>query len=422
MKRLLMVMNGRTIGHLDQDDRGKTTLTAPPMEGVPRLSLAFEPSTRPIPPRLTRAYIEGLLPENSEVRSATARRTGANANNPFSLLEKIGMDCPGAVQFIPEDPAGRNEDDALVPIDEERIAARLRESVSSPASPWIAEGEHWSLGGQQSKFALRLENDRWFEARGSQATTHIFKPGIPGLNDHALLEHLTMRALLLAGRVLGPTMPFPLIAESAFKLFDNIPTIVVTRYDRYRDHAGTLYRLHQEDFCQSTSTLPDRKYEVTPTRIVSALRRTGTAEEQIDLFARGVLLNWIVAAPDGHAKNFSAILTDGSAVFAHMYDVATGLGQSIPYEKLAMGIGGKKAMSQVRRDHVLRFAEALDVDGDSLLDFVAACALVVPEAFAIAVEELSDTAPAESLSRIRDVEELLRSHCEGISRRLATTR
>lgn len=33
MKRLNMVMNGQIIGHLDQDDHGKTTLTAPPGTG-----------------------------------------------------------------------------------------------------------------------------------------------------------------------------------------------------------------------------------------------------------------------------------------------------------------------------------------------------------------------------------------------------
>lgn len=36
MKRLNMVMNGQIIGHLDQDDHGKTTLTAPPGTGQGR--------------------------------------------------------------------------------------------------------------------------------------------------------------------------------------------------------------------------------------------------------------------------------------------------------------------------------------------------------------------------------------------------
>ncbi|MDO4259470.1 MAG: hypothetical protein Q4C87_08120 [Actinomycetaceae bacterium] len=42
MKRLNMVMNGRIIGHVDQDDRRKVTLTAPSIEGVPRLLSLIE--------------------------------------------------------------------------------------------------------------------------------------------------------------------------------------------------------------------------------------------------------------------------------------------------------------------------------------------------------------------------------------------
>jgi serine/threonine-protein kinase HipA len=30
--------------------------------------------------------------------------------------------------------------------------------------------EHWSLPGQQGKFALARRDDRWYEARGSAAT------------------------------------------------------------------------------------------------------------------------------------------------------------------------------------------------------------------------------------------------------------
>lgn len=418
MKRLNMVMNAQIIGHLDQDEHGKTTLSAPPVEGVPRLSLAFDPSERPIPPRLTRAYLEGLLPENESVRAATARKTGANANNPFSLLEKIGRDCPGAVQFIPEDSTASAEEGSLTPLDEDMIARRLREAAMDSGDSWVHDGEHWSLGGQQAKFALRAENGRWFQAGGSQATTHIFKPGISRLRSQALVEHLTMRALFLTRSALADALPFPAIAESAFKVFEGTAAIVITRYDRFRSVDGRLYRLHQEDFCQATSTMPHDKYEVTASDVASVLRRTGTPEAQIDLFARGVLLNWIVAAPDGHAKNFSAILTADSAVLAPLYDVATGLGQHVPYDRLAMGIGGESGMSRIRADHVLRFAESLSLDGDSLLAFALASAHIVPAAFTAAVAEAEPSASTGAMAHIRHVETELARHCEAVLRAL----
>ncbi|WP_276669329.1 HipA domain-containing protein [Schaalia cardiffensis] len=418
MKRLNMMMNGHSVGHLDQDDHGKTTLTAPPTEDAPRLSLAFAPSSRPVSHRLTRAYIEGLLPENEIVRRATAERTGANANNPFSLLEKIGRDCPGAVQFFPEDVEASELEGPLKPIDEEQIGRRLKGASSASGIPWIVTGEHWSLGGQQAKFALRYENGHWFEACGSQATTHIFKPGITELRSQALIEHLTMRALSLTGQALTGTMPFPEIAESSFTVFDRTPAIVVTRYDRFRDETGHLYRIHQEDFCQSTSTLPRDKYRVTAADVVSVLRKTGTLQDQIDLFARGVLLNWIVAAPDGHAKNFSAILTSDSPVLAPLYDVATGLGQSTTYDSLAMGIGGKTQMPQVHSRHILRFADALKVDGDSLLGFATASARIIPMAFKEAIDEVLHSLRAETTEHIQRVEAELAKHCQSVLRQL----
>lgn len=51
MKRLHLVANDQVIGHLDQDQGGALRLTAPPLAGAPRLSLAFAPSATPIPPR-----------------------------------------------------------------------------------------------------------------------------------------------------------------------------------------------------------------------------------------------------------------------------------------------------------------------------------------------------------------------------------
>ena len=54
--------------------------------------------------------------------------------------------------------------------------------------------EHWSLAGQQEKFALAQLFARdgramgWAEAKGSAATTHILKPGIGRLH-HQVDQH-----------------------------------------------------------------------------------------------------------------------------------------------------------------------------------------------------------------------------------------
>ena len=147
--------------------------------------------------------------------------------------------------------------------------------------------------------------------------------------------------------------------------FAGTAAIVTTRYDRSTASDAHFYRLHQEDLCQSTSTLPHCKYEVTARDVVSVLRKTGAAGEQIDLFARGVLLSWILAAPDAPAKTIRSS-SPRTSPSSRLYGVASGLGQAIKYDRLAMAIGGENRMSAVKSEHVLRFAEAPALDGDAL--------------------------------------------------------
>lgn len=201
--------------------------------------------------------------------------------------------------------------------------------------------------------------------------------------------------------------------------FAGTAAIVTTRYDRFTASDAHFYRLHQEDLRQSTSTLPHCKYEVTARDVVSVLRKTGAAGEQIDLFAQGVLLSWILAAPDAPAKNYSVVLAGNKPVLVPLYDVATGLGQAIKYDRLAMAIGGENRMSAVKSEHVLRFAEAPALDDDALQDFAALSAPLIPLACSTAVDELTPYLDAQELEEISLIANVLRSHCEGTLRSLA---
>ncbi|MCI7513320.1 MAG: HipA domain-containing protein [Schaalia hyovaginalis] len=181
---------------------------------------------------------------------------------------------------------------------------------------------------------LRWSDDQWVEATGSEATTHIFKPGIFALCSQALIEHLSLCSLAFTRALAPADSLFPAIAQSRFMRFAGTAAIVTTRYDRFTASDAHFYRLHQEDLRQSTSTLPHCKYEVTARDVVSVLRKTGAAGEQIDLFTQGVLLSWILAAPDAPAKNYSVVLAGNKPVLVPLYDVVTGLGQAIKYDRL----------------------------------------------------------------------------------------
>ena len=137
------------------------------------LSSAMPLSTRRYYDKIIQPYLWGLLPEDQAVRRRVASKANISPNNPFALLGVIGLDCPGAVQFCPHG-INLTRDERLVAISNTEIAQRLSQE-NGDGSDWIADNEHWSLGGQQNKFALRRIDDKWYSCEGAAATTHILK-------------------------------------------------------------------------------------------------------------------------------------------------------------------------------------------------------------------------------------------------------
>ena len=100
--------------------------------------------------------------------------------------------------------------------------------------------------------------------------------------------------------------------------FGGQKALVVERFDRKLASNGNWYiRLPQEDFCQATGTPPDLKYESDGgpgiAGILEVLRGSERAAADRSNFMRTQLLFWVLAAIDGHAKNFSIFLLLGSA-------------------------------------------------------------------------------------------------------------
>src|SRR5699024_1102321 len=110
-----------------------------------------------------------------DTKDALGRQFGVSGRNPFALLEHIGLDCAGAVQFCPPDlvPEVLAQTGELIPLHGRDIGDRLRELRANDASSWTAAREEWSLAGAQGKFALRLEDGDWYSATGAEPTTHI---------------------------------------------------------------------------------------------------------------------------------------------------------------------------------------------------------------------------------------------------------
>jgi len=305
-----------------------------------------------------RSYFDGLLPDDPTVREKIAAREHADSARVFDLLAVIGRDCVGALRLVPEgsDP-GDPAEMRYRPVEDREIAARLAALGSAPLG-LQAEGDDFriSIAGVQEKTAFLRIDDQWQLPLGATPTSHIFKPAMragPFGADFSDTPWNEWLCLTLC-RELGLES-----ARAEVRIFDGKPVIVVERFDRlWRD--GVLYRLPQEDLCQVLGVPPARKYQRDGgPSIVDVLELlTGAVAPYEDrmAFMKAQIVYWLLAAIDGHAKNFSIFLTPGGYRLAPLYDVIS----AAPYPelsahkiKLAMSVGerGHYRLKEIQPRH-----------------------------------------------------------------------
>lgn len=394
---LKVLLAGRVAGTLSQSDSSALSFEYErDYVGLP-LSLSMPVSNRVFVDKRVRPFLFGLLPDDAGVRRSMGREFGVSGNNPFALLEHVGLECPGAVRFCTEELVGETLSgltEALEPIDDREIALRLRQGRERFEASWMDDREHWSLGGQQSKFALRLKDGAWFRCLGAAATTHILKPGIGHLNFQALNEFVCMQAASACDIA---------AAHVEYRTFADEPAIVVERYDRVIDEDGDVIRLHQEDFCQILGVLPESKYAEyggpSAAAVIDVLKKTGEyAEANVRRFVEMLFFNYLIGAPDAHAKNYSVLLgMKGQAVLAPLYDVASAFPYREPKDRIktAMSIGGENVIGKLGAHHVRRFAETnaledVGLDGEACAEIMARLAESVPGKLVRAFDDVGD--------------------------------
>jgi serine/threonine-protein kinase HipA len=204
---------------------------------------------------------------------------------------------------------------------------------------------------------------------------------------HDLNEHLCLDACRRLGL---------LAVRSRVQDFGDERAIVIERYDRATAPDGsTQVRIHQEDLCQALGVRPSGKYQSDGgpggADVIALLRQVVDAEHvdrDVDRFVDALILNWLLAAPDAHAKNYSLLLSGGSVRLAPLYDIASALPYDdthAPKVKLAMKIGPYYRVSAIGTSAWTRLAADLDLDPDTLVDRARSLAADLPDALASAI-------------------------------------
>jgi serine/threonine-protein kinase HipA len=311
-------------------------------------------------------YFDNLLPDSTEIRRRLRSRFRARSVEAFDLLAAIGRDCVGAVQLLPpgEQPEGWKTIDAE-PLDERQVERTLA-SVTSDAPLGLRDDEdlRLSIAGAQEKTALLRMGRRWYRPRGVTPTTHILKLPLGLVGNMRADMSTSIENEWLCSRILrGFGLP---VAETEMALFGEAKALVVTRFDRrwvgiepgaeqkarFRpSDSAWIARLPQEDICQALGVGPERKYQSdggpTMQDCLAVLANSERANEDRTHFVLAQFVFWLLAATDGHAKNFSLQHRRGGRYsLTPLYDVLSAWPiiddgpnhVSYPRAKLAMGV------------------------------------------------------------------------------------
>jgi serine/threonine-protein kinase HipA len=396
-KRLEVVLGGTHAGRLLQNEHGRLSITYD--DGYRRrrdatpLSLSMPLSRANYDHNTVDPFLRGLLPDSEAVLERWGRRFGVSANSPFALIAHVGEDVAGAVQFVVEDRlADATSPGSVQTVDEAYIAERIR-VLGEDRAAWddaLAPGQ-FSLAGAQAKFALyRSPDGTWGLPSGRKATTHIFKPSLPYLADQDVNEHL---CLVAAGK-LGLRA-----ARSEITQFGEQRAIVLRRYDRAVQSDGEVERIHQEDFCQALGFPPNRKYERDEggpgvMQMVQLMRRVqspAAALRSAEHFAKAMAFNWVIYAPDAHAKNYSILLRGQEAIPSPLYDISSVLPYPDRYQlrtmAMAMSVNGKYQNNLITGADWAILADQIGVHRERMATWVTDIAINAPDAFADAVAE-----------------------------------
>lgn len=380
--RLSLWMNGVAVGTWEVDSAGRHHLSYDEgwlnnKRGRPvSLSMPLRPAA-PYSGDVVRNFFENLLPDNRLIRERLQARFHARSTNAEDLLAEVGRDCVGALAILPdgEFPEGfdRIEGTPLTDADIEQALGR----VTVDARHADEDDFRISIAGAQEKTAFLRADGRWMRPTGATPTTHIFKLplGVPpsGIDLTTSIENEWLCARILDAYGVQ-------VAAGDIARFGERTVLVVPRFDRQPSSDGTwLLRLPQEDFAQVCGVGPDAKYEADGGLGIAPIleRLVGSqqaAADRLDFFRTQVLF-WMLAAIDGHAKNFSVFIEPrGRFRLTPRYDVLSaypvfghGRGRLAPEKvKMAMAVWGTNRhyrWREIRRSHFERTATDCGLGG-----------------------------------------------------------
>jgi len=360
--------------------------------GTPLLSLSLPVRPERHSQGVVRPFLDGLLPEG-ESRLAVAKDFNALASDSYALIRAVGRDCAGAVVIQPADEPPPPPASTLTAerLDESQIEGLVANLRTAPLG--VDARVRISLGGVQEKLLLtRMPDGAWGRPVDGTPTTHILKPEVPRFPRTVENEAMCMRI----ARHIG--LP---VAAVETTVIGTRTLLVVERYDRNVRKDGTVERIHQEDFCQATATLLDKKYQDRggpSLRRIAGLLQAAASPGSLEALLKAVTMNVIIGNGDAHAKNFSLLHEpSGALTLAPLYDLLCTLRYGD--DRLAMYIDDVQKMDRVTSERIISEAVAWGLSKNRAAQIVNDLLHKVPGAIVAARDE-TDGVPDDMMATI----------------------
>ena len=357
------------------------------------------------------AYFDNLLPDSDQVRKTIVDSFGAASSNPFDILSVIGADCVGALSFTEQLlETERNESleidsKSLTVVSDAEIAEVLKRTRSGHVLGMQQDDDfRFSLAGAQDKTALTYWQGKWHKPIDATPTTHILKLPIRNSQQMGLDLSSSVENEWFCLRLMKH-LGFD-VAKASIETFIDQKVLVVERFDRKITN-GNIIRLPQEDMCQALGVVSGSKYEEHGgpgiQNIISLLKTSEKALLDQYLFMKAQVVFWLLAAIDGHAKNFSIFLKRQGYSLTPFYDVMSAypyFGQGNIHKqkiKMAMGIYGKNKhykWNEVQKRHWFSTAEKVKFPIDEMTRIIDELIETVPIAIKKTVKELPKDFPS----------------------------
>ena len=423
VNRLHAYMNGVKVGVLEKRSNGAHVFTyesdwISASNGRP-ISLSMPLRTDAYTGSEVINFFDNLLPDNQKIRDRIAARHKADTKQPFDLLAKVGRDAVGAITLVPEgfDVADHRAITAKA-LSEEELVRILKGYMENAPLGMLEEEDDFriSIAGAQEKTALLFHDGRWMLPQGMTPTTHIIKLPIGEIVSQSNVIDLSasvdneLICMRLAKAFGIETANCDIIHAG------DVRALSVERFDRKLSSDKSYYlRLPHEDFCQVKGIPSARKYEsdggIGVEDAIDILRYSYETNDTVT-FVRSQILFWLLAAIDGHGKNFSvSIAANGRYQLAPLYDIISaypltgGRGLSERKFKMAMSLNGtsgrKWKWHQFQPRHFVETFHSMNVPNirrqqvDSLLEEFASTAESV-------IDSVGNSLPADIDEDVRD--------------------